>query len=59
MRNPNVVLKREVILDKLWDGSGNFINDNTLSVYVRRLRSILEDDAENPEFLLTCTEIGL
>ncbi len=58
MQNPNMVLTREVIFDRLWDSSGSFIDDNTLSVYVRRLRSKIEDDPENPQFLLTLRRLG-
>jgi len=58
MQNPNNVLTRAVLLDKLWDGSGSFVDDNTLSVYVRRLRSKIEDDPENPMYLLTVRGVG-
>ena len=58
MQNPNNVLTRAVLLDKLWDGSGSFVDDNTLSVYVRRLRSKIEDDPENPMYLLTARGVG-
>jgi len=58
MRNPNAVLTREIILDRLWDSGGSFIDDNTLSVYVRRLRSKIEDRPENPAFLLTVRRMG-
>lgn len=58
MQNPNMVLTREVIFNRLWDSSGSFIDDNTLSVYVRRLRSKIEDDPENPQFLLTLRRLG-
>ncbi len=58
MRNPGIVLTRTVILDRLWDGSGSFVDDNTLSVYMRRLRSKLEDDPENPQLLLTVRGVG-
>jgi two-component system, OmpR family, response regulator RegX3 len=58
MKNPNMVLTRDVILNKLWDSNGSFIDDNTLSVYVRRLRSKIEDDPENPTFLLTIRRLG-
>lgn len=58
MQNPNVVLTREVILDRLWDSGGRFVDDNTLSVYIRRLRSKIEDDPENPRFLLTVRGMG-
>lgn len=47
MQNPNTILTRAVLLDRLWDGSGNFVDDNTLSVYVRRLRSKIEAYPEN------------
>lgn len=58
MRHPNSILTREMILDRLWDSSGSFIDDNTLSVYVRRLREKIEDDPENPMFLLTARGLG-
>jgi DNA-binding response OmpR family regulator len=58
MQNPNMCLARTLILDKLWDGSGSFVDDNTLSVYVRRLRSKIEDDPEIPLYLLTVRGIG-
>lgn len=38
MRNPNVVLTKEQILDRLWDCNGNYIDSSTLTVYIRRLR---------------------
>lgn len=58
MRNPNIVLTREQILDRLWDHNGSFIDDNTLSVYVRRLRSKIENDPEKPKLLLTVRGLG-
>lgn len=58
MQNPNRVLTRDVILNKLWDGSGSFVDDNTLSVYVRRLRSKIENDPEKPLYLLTVRRAG-
>jgi len=58
MQNPNMVLTRAGILNRLWDGSGSFVDDNTLSVYVRRLRSKVEDDPENPLYLLTVRGVG-
>ncbi len=53
MQNPNHLLTREMILDLLWDGNGNYVDDNTLSVYIRRLRSKIEDTPNVPAFLLT------
>ncbi|UWD48199.1 response regulator transcription factor [Clostridioides difficile] len=58
MKNKNIVLTRKNILDKLWDGNGSFVDDNTLSVYVRRLRNKIEDNPENPKFLLTVRRMG-
>lgn len=58
IQNPNIVLTRDVILDRLWDGNGSFVDDNTLSVYVRRLRSKIEDSPENPTYLLTIRRLG-
>lgn len=58
MQNPNAILKREIILDRLWDSGGSFIDNNTLSVYVRRLRSKIEDVPDNPIFLLTVRGLG-
>ena len=53
MQNPNHLMTREMILDLLWDGNGNYVDDNTLSVYIRRLRSKIEDTPNAPVFLLT------
>ena len=58
MQNPDVVLSREKILDKLWDGSGNYVDDNTLAVYVRRLRTKIEDDPGDPQMLQTVRRMG-
>ena len=58
MQNPNIVLTRTHILNRLWDQSGSFVDDNTLSVYVRRLRSKIEDNPESPLFLLTMRGMG-
>ena len=56
LKNPNRILTRELILDRLWDGNGSYVDDNTLSVYIRRLRRKIEDDPNSPTKLLT--EIG-
>lgn len=37
----------------MWDGNGNYVDDNTLSVYIRRLRNKIEDDPNSPKYLLT------
>jgi len=58
MGNPNYILTREMILDKMWDNNGNFVDDNTLSVYIRRLREKIEDNPKEPKFLVTARGIG-
>ena len=58
LKNSGRVLTRGMILDKLWDGAGNFVDDNTLSVYVRRLREKLERDPSAPEYLKTVRGLG-
>ena len=58
IRNVNMVVTRNMILDELWDGSGNFVDDNTLSVYIRRLREKVETDPSHPEHLMTVRGFG-
>lgn len=58
MQNPNAVLSKEQILDKLWDCEGNYVDNNTLTVYIRRLRMKVEDDPGNPQMLLTVRRMG-
>lgn len=58
VRNAGNVVTRNTILDELWDGTGEFVDDNTLSVYVRRLREKLEKDPSHPEHLITMRGFG-
>lgn len=58
MQNPGIILTKEKILDKLWDGSGNYVDDNTLAVYIRRLRTKIETDPGNPQMLVTIRGMG-
>lgn len=51
-------LTRNFILDELWDGQGNFVDDNTLSVYIRRLREKLEAESSHPVHLVTVRGVG-
>ncbi|MDE7247494.1 MAG: response regulator transcription factor, partial [Lachnospiraceae bacterium] len=57
-RNAGIVVTRERILDELWDHSGDFVDDNTLSVYVRRLREKIEPDPAHPSYLITVRGFG-
>lgn len=58
MRNPNMVLTKEQILDKLWDCDGNYIDSSTLTVYMRRLRMKIDDNPSEPQMLLTVRGMG-
>ena len=58
VRNANRVITRDIILNELWDDTGNFVDDNTLSVYVRRLREKVEADPSHPEHLITVRGFG-
>lgn len=44
MQNVGKVVTRELIFEKIWDVSGNFVNDNTLTVYIKRIRKKLDAD---------------
>ena len=56
--NPGQILTREKILDRLWDEKGSFVDDNTLSVYIRRLRRKTEKNPSEPEHLKTVRGLG-
>lgn len=58
VRNEGHVVTRDTILNELWDGAGNFVDDNTLSVYIRRLREKIEEDPSKPKHLLTVRGFG-
>lgn len=58
LTNRGKVLTRTVILDRLWDNAGNFVDDNTLSVYIRRLREKLEENPSAPKYLKTVRGVG-
>lgn len=58
VKNKNQVMTRQIILEKLWDSSGNFVDENTLSVNIRRLRKKIEDDPQAPKHIITVFGIG-
>lgn len=58
LRNKGRVLTREAILHALWDNGGSFIDDNTLSVHIRRLREKMEEEPSRPVYLLTVRGFG-
>ncbi len=58
LENKGNVLSRRRLLELLWDVTGEFINDNTLSVYIQRLRQKIETNPQEPEILLTVRGLG-
>ena len=56
--NRGIVLSRTQLLDAIWDIAGDFVNDNTLTVYIKRLREKLEEDPQNPEIIKTVRGLG-
>lgn len=58
MENPNNVLSPEQILGKLWDCNENYIDSNTLTVYIRRLRTKIEDKPGEPRNIVTVRGMG-
>ena len=52
------VLTREQLLDEIWDSAGEYVSDNTLTVYIKRLREKLEEDFQDPRLILTVRGIG-
>lgn len=58
IQNNNTVLSRSKILEKLWDVTYDFVNDNTLTVYIKRLREKIEDNSADPKYILTVRGMG-
>ncbi|HIW58190.1 MAG TPA: response regulator transcription factor [Firmicutes bacterium] len=58
MENPNTILSPERILSKLWDCDERFVDNNTLTVYIRRLRAKIEDEPSEPKLIITVRRMG-
>ena len=58
LNNKNIVLERSVILDKIFDSNGSFVDDNTLSVYIKRLRIKLGEEYDGEPYIKTVRGIG-
>ena len=56
--NKGNVLSRNKLLEEIWDASGEFVNDNTLTVYIKRLREKIENDPQRPEIIKTVRGMG-
>lgn len=58
MENPDIVLSPKQILSKLWDCDERYIDNNTLTVYIRRLRTKIEDNPSEPQNIITVRRMG-
>ena len=58
LNNPNMILTRDRLLDELWDAAGEFVNNNTLTVYIKRLREKIEPEPSAPQIILTVRGTG-
>ena len=58
LSNRGMVLTRSQLLESIWDIAGEFVNDNTLTVYIKRLREKIEDDPQNPTVIKTVRGLG-
>ncbi|NLL00915.1 MAG: response regulator transcription factor [Clostridiales bacterium] len=58
INNEGHVITRNQLLESIWDVSGEFVNDNTLTVYIKRLREKIEDDPQNPTIIKTERGLG-
>ncbi|MBR3269119.1 MAG: response regulator transcription factor [Oscillospiraceae bacterium] len=58
LTNKNQLLSRDRLADELWSVSSEYVSDNTLNVYIKRLREKIEDDPQNPQILKTVRGLG-
>lgn len=58
LNHRGIVLSRVKLLEEIWDVAGDFVNDNTLTVYIKRLRDKLEDDPQEPTLIRTVRGVG-
>ncbi len=56
--NRGKIITREQILSYIWDNEENFVNDNTLTVYIKRIREKIEKDPNKPEIIKTVRGLG-
>lgn len=58
LSNKEQLLSRDRLIDELWSASGEFVTDNTLTVYIKRLREKIEDDPQHPHIIRTVRGLG-
>ena len=58
LNHRGAVLTRTALLESIWDAAGEFVSDNTLTVYIKRLREKIEDDPQDPKLIRTVRGMG-
>ena len=58
LNNRGQVLTRDKLLEEIWDSAGDYVGDNTLTVYIKRLREKIEQDPQNPAYIKTMRGLG-
>ena len=58
MKNAGIVLEKELLLENLWDDQGKFVDENALSVNIRRIRLKIEEDPKHPQYIETVRGVG-
>ncbi len=58
LNNRGQILSRDRLLEEIWDCAGDFVGDNTLTVYIKRLRDKIEPDPQNPTLIRTIRGMG-
>ncbi len=58
INNPKAIITRDRLLNEVWDAAGEFVTNNTLTVYIKRLREKIESDPAHPEIILTVHGTG-
>lgn len=58
LNNRGQVLTREKLLEEIWDSAGDYVSDNTLTVYIKRLREKIEKHPQNPAYIKTVRGLG-
>ena len=53
-----MVMSRSMLLEEIWDMAGEYVNDNTLTVYIKRLREKIEDNPQDPKIIKTVRGLG-
>lgn len=58
INNRGSIMTRTKLLEEIWDAAGDYVNDNTLTVYIKRLRDKIENDPQNPTIIKTVRGMG-